>query len=246
VGLASDLAYEALLADILAGTIPPGDRIREEEVAERVGTSRTPVREALRRLHAEGLVELPPHRGAIVQPTMYELDELFEIRALLEGYGAERAAARRTDADLAAMLEVCERMEAVVAAGVDVAELTPLNMAFHRQVQGAAGTARLLGMLPGLMVSPLVREIFRHYTPAELTRSMAQHREVVDALAARDGAWAKSVMCAHLYAGRAALQRLQHDVASGRPLSEHGGVPRSETADVDTVTGEVVYKPSNG
>jgi DNA-binding GntR family transcriptional regulator len=213
VGLASDLAYEALLADILAGTIPPGHRIREEEVAERVGTSRTPVREALRRLHAEGLVDLPPHRGAIVQPAMYELDELFDIRALLEGYGAERAAARRTDDHLAALVEVCDRMEAVVAAGTDVAELTPLNMAFHREVQVAAGTERLLGLLPGLIVSPLVREIFRHYTPAELARSMAQHREVIDALAARDAAWARSVMCAHLYAGRAALQRLQQEVA---------------------------------
>lgn len=212
MGLASDRAYEALLADLIAGTYPVGHRIREAEVAARVGISRTPVREALRRLHAEGLVDIPPNRGAIVvQSEMYELEELFELRALLEGYGAERAAARRTGEDLAAMLELCDSMDAVVAHGDGVAELTSLNVAFHRRVQVAAGTERLLGMLPGLTVSPLVRETFRHYTPAELSRSMAQHRELVEAMTVGDGVWAKAVMSAHLYAGRASLLRLQRE-----------------------------------
>ena len=222
MGLASDLAYEALLADILAGAYPPGHRIREEEVAERVGISRTPVREALRRLNAEGLVDLPPHRGAVVQPAMYELEELFEIRALLEGYGAERAAARRSDEDLELLLDLCDRMDAIVTGGSDVGELTSLNMAFHRHVQVASGVGRLLGVMPALVVSPLVREIFRHYTRAELTRSMAQHREIVDALAARDPDWARAVMCAHLHAGRAALSRLQHEAGQGREAGSGG------------------------
>jgi DNA-binding GntR family transcriptional regulator len=150
---------------------------------------------------------------------MHEMEELFELRALLEGYGAERAALHRSESDLEVLGELCDQMDAVVASGRDVGELTPLNMAFHRQVQAAAGIERLLGMLPGLMVSPLVRQTFRHYTPTELTRSMAQHREVLDALAARDSAWARSVMCAHLFAGRAALARFHRE--AGRP-KEHG------------------------
>jgi DNA-binding GntR family transcriptional regulator len=228
VGLASDLAYEALLTDILAGTIPIGRRIREEEVAAQVGVSRTPVREALRRLQAEGLVELFPHRGAVVQAALYELDELFELRALVEGFAAERAAARRTDEDLDSLTELCDRMEAVVADREDPKQLTSLNMAFHRQVQAAAGIQRVLTLAPSLMLGPLVRETFRHYTEPELTRSMRQHREVVEALTLRDAAWARSVMCAHLYAGRSVLARLQHGAASttrerpgveSRPLS---------------------------
>lgn len=220
MGLASDLAYEAVLADIIAGTYPVGHRIREEEVAARVGVSRTPVREALRRLHAEGLVDLPPHRGAVVQSDMYELEELFELRALLEGYGAERAAARRGPADLATLSGLCDSMDALVEAGDSLAELTALNVAFHRAVQVAAGTARLLGMLPGLTVSPLVRETFRHYTPVELARSMNQHRELVDALTVGDPAWARSVIRAHLYAGRAALLRVQREAPG--PVSTVG------------------------
>lgn len=211
MGLASDLAYEALVSDILSGVYPIGHRIREEEVAARVGTSRTPVREALRRLHAEGLVDLPPHRGAVVQASMYQIEELYDLRALLEGYGAERAAANRGDDDLAELERLCEQMEAVVAGGTEFGELTTLNLAFHRQVQVAAGIERLLGSLPGLTVGPLVKETFRHYSEVELSRSMRQHREVVDALESRDAAWARSVMTAHIHAGRAVLLRLQRE-----------------------------------
>jgi len=209
VSLASELAYEALVSDILSGAYPLGHRIREEEVAARVGTSRTPVREALRRLNAEGLVDLQPHRGAVVQTTMYQIEELYELRALVEGYGAGLAANRRDGGDLAGLGELCDSMDAVVARGDDMGELTVLNLAFHRGVQVAAGIDRIVGSLPGLTVGPLVRETFRHYLPEELTRSMRQHREIVEAIAARDGEWARSVMCAHIYAGRAALLRLQ-------------------------------------
>lgn len=207
MGLAADKVYEALLADLLAGLYPAGHRIREEEVAAQTGTSRTPVREAFRRLHAEGLIDLPPNRGAIVSESpIYELDDLFEVRAMLEGFGAERAATRRTDADVAAMRELCDQMEAHAARG-EFAELTGLNVTFHRAIQSAARTERLLGTLPALMVAPLVRETFRHFAPDELSRSMAQHREIVTALEQGDGAWAKSVMSAHLFAAKASLKQ---------------------------------------
>ncbi len=212
MSLASELAYDALVSDILSGAYPIGHRIREEEVAARVGTSRTPVREALRRLNAEGLVDLQPHRGAVVQTTMYQIEELYELRALVEGYGAAQAAGRRAEADLVELVELCDSMDAVVGRGEDMGELTALNLAFHRQIQVAAGIDRIVGALPGLAVGPLVRETFRHYAPQELARSMRQHRELVEAIAARDVEWARSVMSAHIYAGRAALLRLQKDV----------------------------------
>jgi DNA-binding GntR family transcriptional regulator len=225
VSLASEHAYEALVADILSGVFPIGHRIREEEVAARVGTSRTPVREALRRLTAEGLVDLQPHRGAVVRSSMYQIEELYELRALIEGYGAGRAAGRRQESDLAGLGELCDRMDAVVERGADMGEITQLNLAFHRQVQVAAGIDRIVGALPGLTVGPLVRETFRHYTPAELTRSMRQHRELVEAMAARDGEWARSVMAAHIYAGRAALLRLTREAATSLADGQVAGAP---------------------
>jgi DNA-binding GntR family transcriptional regulator len=206
VGLAADNVYDTLLSELLSGMYPAGFRIREEDVAARIGTSRTPVREALRRLHAEGLIDLPANRGAIVADSaIHKLDDLFEVRALLEGYGAERAATRRSDADLAGMRALCDQMEEL-AAKEAFGELTTVNVTFHRSIQAAAGIEALIGMLPGLMVTPLVRETFRHYRHEELARSMSQHRELVSALERGDGAWAKAVMCAHLYAAKASLR----------------------------------------
>lgn len=114
------------------------------------------------------------------------------------------------------MRVLCDRMEHL-AAGTEYAELTVLNVTFHRAIQAAAGTERLLGMLPGLMVAPLVRETFRHYRPGELARSMAQHRELVSALEQGDPLWAKSIMCGHLYAAKASLKQQLGDTRPEAP-----------------------------
>jgi DNA-binding GntR family transcriptional regulator len=147
----------------------------------------------------------------VAESSIRDVDEIFDLRVLLEGYGARQAAGRRAEADLGELGELCDRMEAIVAAGEDFGDLTDLNLRFHRAVHEASGVERLVAMVAGLMVTPLVRETFRHYRADELTRSMAQHRELVEALTARDAAWAESVMSAHLHAAKASL-RLQLQV----------------------------------
>ena len=110
---AAQRAYEHLRARLLAGEFPAGSRLPEEELAAAAEVSRTPVREALRRLHAEGLVEFVPNRGAHVASwTERDLDEIFGLRALLESHAAELAAPRISGADLGRLSALQDQMDA--------------------------------------------------------------------------------------------------------------------------------------
>jgi DNA-binding GntR family transcriptional regulator len=205
-----EVAYTALRDGIARGEHVAGSRLREEDLAATLGLSRTPVREALRRLQAEGLVEVEPRRGALVATwSADELDEIFELRSLVEGYGARRAAVRITDARVGLLEELCEGMEEAVAApgGPDHERIGHLNQAFHREIHGAAASRYVAGMLTGLVQMPLVLRTFHRYEPDELRRSMGHHRELVAALRARRPEWAEAVMHAHVEAARVTLRR---------------------------------------
>jgi DNA-binding GntR family transcriptional regulator len=201
-------AYEAIRNGILDGTFAVDDHLVEADLAAHLEVSRTPVREALRRLASEGLVTFQPNRGTRVAGwSEVELAEIFELRAHLESYGARLAAARVTDADLEQMRELASEMEALVAAKpgqADFHRIALANNAFHLAVLRAAGNDRLVAILSSLVHVPLVQRTFAHYSPAALRRSLAHHRECVEALAQRDGLWAESVMRAHILAARQA------------------------------------------
>src|SRR2546421_6975169 len=112
---ASVAATELIREAILDGRLPPGQRLKEEELARELGISRTPVREALLVLQTEGLVDAAPNRGAAVRShDVDDLEDLYQLRALLEGYAARRAAANITDAALPALWASCERSETLI------------------------------------------------------------------------------------------------------------------------------------
>jgi DNA-binding GntR family transcriptional regulator len=203
---ATDTAYDTLRRMILSGEAPAGSRLGEAELAETLGLSRTPVREALQRLGSDGLVEVLPHRGArVVQWTGDDLEEIFELRSLLEPYAAARAArlapARTVLTDLRGQ---CDAMEQAVADG-DFTRVAQLNALFHAAVIEASRNRRLPAMLTSVMHAPLIVGTFRRYDRDEMARSMGHHRELVAALTARDPAWAESVMRAHIRAAAANL-----------------------------------------
>ncbi len=206
---ASARAYEGLRKEILTGVHPAGARLREEQLAETLGLSRTPVREALRRLEADGLVQVTPHRGAQVTNWSNEdFDEIFELRTLLEGHAAHMAATRG-DVDIAGLRSLCDAMEQRLDALDEraYAEITQLNLEFHRSLHRAAGERLLPELLSRVIEVPLVRRTFSQYSAAELQRSFTQHRELVEALSMGDGRWAQAVMHSHIRAARAALLR---------------------------------------
>jgi DNA-binding GntR family transcriptional regulator len=205
---AADRAYLLVRDGIVDGTFELGARLPEEEVAARAGVSRTPVREALRRLAAEGFVTFVPNRGAqVVSWSERDLEEIFELRALLESHVAGLAATRITPAQLVEMHDLADGMERAADRATPRAldRVAELNTAFHGTILEAADSPRARTLLGTVIVLPLVHRTFHRYTPAALRRSMHHHRELLAALEAGDGAWASTVMRTHVLAARAVL-----------------------------------------
>lgn len=224
---AVDRVYGHIRDAIVDGTYAPGSRLGEVEIAELTSTSRTPVREALRQLEMEGLVEVLPHRGARVCTwTAADLEEIYELRMSLEALAAARAARRIGPDELDRLDALCSRMEAATLPEADLDLLAQLNDEFHAVVQSAAASPRLVSMLASVISLPLVMRTFHRYAPADLTRSHAHHRDLVAALRARDDVWADAVMRAHV---RAAENVLLQAHAADQAAADHADA-RSDTA----------------
>jgi DNA-binding GntR family transcriptional regulator len=208
----AERTLDTLREDILRGALPAGARLGEVELADRLGVSRTPVREALSRLAAEGLVELAPNRGARVASwTVDELEGVFALRALLEPQLTALAVPHAAAADLDALEELAAQM--VDLGDRDLDGLVPLNRAFHGRLVELAAAPALATALAGAVHSPLVARNFHAYDAASLRRSLAHHVEMVAALRAGDPEWARAVMTAHIHNARAVMV-----AAAARPV----------------------------
>ncbi|MBW3647524.1 MAG: GntR family transcriptional regulator [Actinobacteria bacterium] len=201
---ASTSSVHAVLRErIAAGQLAAGDWLREAHLAAELGTSRTPVREALRTLAAEGLVELVHHRGArVVQWSAADLDETYRLRALLEGEAAGLAAQRASREDVAAMAEAQARYERSIADGAPMVERAGCNDAFHAAVLAASGSTRLPVLLAVITSAPLRARAIGSYTPDDLQRSVLQHRDVLTAVREGDEGLAVAAMRSHILAAR--------------------------------------------
>lgn len=204
----AERAFATLRELILSGELAPGTRLGEVELAELLGTSRTPVREALSRLAAEGLVEVVPNRGARVATwTVAELEGVFDLRATLEPRLTAFAVPNATDDDLDDLERLARRMVDVGVPGPaqDLDALVPLNRAFHDRLVALADHPALAAALAAAIHPPIVRRNFHTYDEASLRRSLAHHVEIVAAMRARDPAWARAVMTAHISNARAVM-----------------------------------------
>jgi DNA-binding GntR family transcriptional regulator len=214
-------AYVAVRQAIVEGRYRPGERLQEQRLAAELQLSRTPVREALRSLEAEGLVVIAVNRGAVVRPIdASELDDLYELRARLESYAAHRAVGRVRPDQLIWMDEAIAAFDehADRAAGGDAEALRAVNEAnaqFHRAVLEAARHERLGVLLRRATDVPLVFQAFRHFDLTDMQRSNLFHRLIRDAIAGTDAARAEALMSEHIYQGR--------DVLLAQ-LREHGSV----------------------
>jgi DNA-binding GntR family transcriptional regulator len=218
--VARDSAVDGVRGLILRGEYAPGSRLGEVELAEALGVSRTPVREALRQLAAEGLVELVPHKGArVVAWTPGELEQVFELRAQVEGFAAHQAALRAGEDDVARLAELAEaHARATAARHRDLERIYDLNAAFHGRIAAVAGGSSLQGVLAGLVHTVVLHRTLHTFDDAAMERSSRHHLEIVDAIRARDGLWAESVMRGHLLAARAELLGPRR-IAAVPPLS---------------------------
>jgi DNA-binding GntR family transcriptional regulator len=198
---ASAAATELIRTAIVDGRLAPGQRLKEEELARELGISRTPIREALLVLQAEGLVDATPNRGATVRAhTAEDLDDLYQLRALLEGFAARRAAARLTREGLAGLQASCERFARL--GGDDAPEIVRENMDFHNAILEAAASPRLVEMARKTIELPLVYKSYNWYSPDQRGISAHYHRQITRALAARDGERAEMIMKEHIFEAR--------------------------------------------
>ncbi|MDA8277255.1 MAG: GntR family transcriptional regulator [Actinomycetota bacterium] len=205
--LTTDVAYQAIRGKILSGEIKGGEWLREAELAVQLGVSRTPVREALGRLVADGLAFHEPNRGVRVgEWTIGDFNEIYDLRLLLESYGASMAATN-PETDVVLLRKLADEMTNIAESdSPQYAHLTDLNNTFHHAILTFSGNSKLATILASIVQVPLVRLTFARYTRAELLRSMNHHREMVDAFEARDAKWAEAVMRSHLRSGWSAMQ----------------------------------------
>jgi DNA-binding GntR family transcriptional regulator len=202
---AGDAAVETIRQAILDGRLAPGSRLTEERLARELGISRTPVREALKVLQSEGLVDTAPNRSATVRAfELGDLEDMYELRALLEGCAARRAASRISAEQLSALRASCERFEQMNA-GEDLNELIRENFVFHSTILEAARSPRLAGMVRQVVELPLVYRSYVWYSPEQARISQHYHRQVTLALERRDAERAELVMKEHVLEARDVL-----------------------------------------
>jgi DNA-binding GntR family transcriptional regulator len=188
-------AYETLLELITRGVLRPGQHLVESELAERLGVSRQPVREALQRLSNERWVDLKPTQGAFVhQPTVAEADQLMAVRALFEAEAARLAAANAADGSVDRLRELWRQGVAAVAAD-DIDAVVAANAALHACVMELAAND-VLAELAG-QVSRRVRWFYTPVARQRGTRSWEEHAALIDAIAARDQDRAARIMREH-------------------------------------------------
>ncbi|MBO0868915.1 MAG: GntR family transcriptional regulator [Micromonosporaceae bacterium] len=202
---ASDRAVDQLRERILSGEYIPGERLGEVDLAAKLGVSRTPVREALRRLAAEGLVDITTNKGArVVEYPHTDLVYIFEIRARVEGLAARAAAQSATLADIDRLDGIATALKKRSESG-QLEEVYRLNAEYHATLNGLAGSSVLTATVGQLIHSSVLLRTLHSFDAAARARSVNHHLEIVAALRARDPDWAEAVMHAHLLSARASL-----------------------------------------
>jgi DNA-binding GntR family transcriptional regulator len=220
---ASAVAADAIREAILDGRFTPGLRLKEERLAAELGISRTPIREALLLLQAEGLVEAVPNRGAFVRSfDVVELLEMYELRALLEGHAARRAAVRMTADKFCELRSSRDRFEALVDVSGPIAldlvkELVHENAVFHDLILEAAADKRLTAMVRQVVALPLVYRSYVWYSSHQARVSAHAHAKLVCALEQRDAARAELLMREHVYGARDVLSQHIANLSLGTP-----------------------------
>jgi DNA-binding GntR family transcriptional regulator len=189
----------ALVRDmIIDGELRPGDKVPEQALCTRFGVSRTPLREALKVLAAEGLLQLSPNRGAAVaRITRDEIDELFPIMGALEALAGEIACARIDDAGIARIRALHDAMLGAYRRG-EAGPYAKLNRAIHEALFEAAGNATLAALYENLMVRIHSVRFHARKSPARWREAVDDHVAIMAALEARDGPALARILRLHL------------------------------------------------
>lgn len=203
----SGFAEQAIREAILAGRLGPDQPVRQDELARSLGMSATPVREAIRRLEAEGLLRHEPHKGVTVAvPSPTDVVELYWIRSGLESVTVWLAMSRGTPASLAALADRLQRVQRQVAAAVasgDLRRVPRLNRDFHFAIYEAANSPRLLEMIRRYWGQ--IPHYYLWMIPGRAEHNIALHEPIIDAIRRRDADAAEAMMRRHIRHGAETL-----------------------------------------
>ncbi|MBC7344236.1 MAG: GntR family transcriptional regulator, partial [Clostridia bacterium] len=194
-----EMVFETLREAIIEGKLSPGTRLMEAQLAEDMGVSRTPVREAIRKLELEGLVVMVPRKGAYVADmSTKDAAEVFEIRAALEALAAGLAAQRITDEEIEELERLLIKFNECLGKELDLQKVVDLDTEFHDVLYRASRNSRLMQILSTL------REHIQRFrklslaSPGRLKQAIEEHRRIVDAVADRNVALAQALAQEHI------------------------------------------------
>jgi DNA-binding GntR family transcriptional regulator len=193
--------YKRLKASVLNGTLSPNKRLIEEKLAEEMGTSRTPVREAIQKLEKEGLIHKLPRGGfAVSVVTDADIEEVFGIRSILEGYAGYLATSRAADEDIQALEETVTKQEKFLAEK-NLEEVIRLNTEFHEILYGAAKSTKLLSLISDLRdyIYRYRLIILRYEGMASI--SIGDHKEMIELMRARNTKQVEKLVRKHILRG---------------------------------------------
>ena len=185
---------ETIRDAILKGTLQPGERVSEPELAERFGISRTPIREAFRQLESEGYLQVIPRKGAVVASlSERDIEEFYAIKSILEGYAARMAAENLTEKDIERLESINEKLQQIAEEG-DVKNFFRVHNEFHELFIKAAGNEKL-----GELISQLVMKFNRLRLsslsqPGRMEISVQEHKKIINAFKQHDGEQADNLV----------------------------------------------------
>ena len=200
-----EIVFESLREAIISGVLKPGERLMEVQLAEEMGVSRTPVREAIRKLELEGFVVMVARKGAYVAGiSLKDVADVFEIRAALEGLAAALAAERITDEEIEEMERVLVRKAALIEAN-DLDSLVEKDTEFHELIYKASRNERLMQIVSNLREQINRFRAVSLASPGRGREALEEHKKIVEAISSRNAALAQSVAQEHIENAEQAL-----------------------------------------
>ena len=198
IGGLSTRVYHQIRAQIVKGALVPGESVTELGLAKDCGVSRTPVREALRQLELEGLVELIPNKGAVILGIRPEdICDIYQIRSMLEGNVTERAALRAQEEDIRKLTEILDLTEFYISRQ-NLEQLQVMDGQFHQLIYEMSGSRMFQHVLKDLHYYIGLTRDASLKTEGRAAESAREHRAVLEAIAQHDGAKAKELMTEHV------------------------------------------------
>lgn len=204
----SEAITQAVLDLIISGDFETGQWLRESEIANSLGVSRTPVRDALRELAGAGVVVIEQHRGARVKSySPQNIEEIYRTRAMVESTVTAAAVPLLSEADVDHLKSLARQMRSEYTESGTVAEVGRLNREFHAYIFAHSGDHPLAATAYHLLIPMIVTKVMHSYEDKRFHRSLDEHDDLIEAIERQDPEWAEAIMQAHILGGLSSFKK---------------------------------------